>query len=151
MYQERHNMIEQADIVNMWCISTNRVSSSTTDVSLIFTPVLNLVLWLQSSFSQSFICGFYEARCWTQCRPCQGRVHETGIFWSITGFHFNKLTPNYPSVIVPRSYTCVWLKYKVSLSWFDTQRTFSLSLLLYTWNVFKGRNPMESQIMSPKK
>lgn len=31
---------------------------------------------------------------------CQACVHETGISCSITGFHFNKLAPNYPSIIV---------------------------------------------------
>lgn len=30
---------------------------------------------------------------------CQAYVHESGISCSITGFHFNKLAPNYPSII----------------------------------------------------
>lgn len=87
-------------ILNMWSISDMHVSSSSTSVKASFTPVLNLVT-LKTLPRGVFIWGVYEARCRTHFRPCQGLVHETGISWSIAGFHFNKLAPNYPSIIVP--------------------------------------------------
>lgn len=87
-------MIKQAVIGNMWWISTDQIGSSTADMSLGFTPVLNLLSWPQSS--RIFHLWFL----WSQCGPCQGHVYETGISWSFTWFHFNKLAPNYPSIVV---------------------------------------------------
>lgn len=128
----------------MYCISTDQVRTvAPPHVSPRLTPVLDQVP--QSTFPQSFLCGFYEARCWTQRRPCQGRVHETGISWSITGFHFNKLAPNYPSIIVP-GHTDVFGRSTRSLYRGLTHGGHFLSLWLYTWNVFKGRSQMASQI-----
>lgn len=63
--------------------------------------VTSCFYWPQSSRAHFFpFVTFMKPGVEPFMEVCQAYVHETGISCSITGFHFNKLAPNYPSVIV---------------------------------------------------
>lgn len=145
MYQERHGAIKQAVTGNMWCFAANRIGSPALEVGPRVPPVSTVAPRPPELFPLSFICGFYEARCWTQGWPWQRHVHETGISWSFTEFHFNKLAPNYRSIIGP-GFTDVFGRGTRTLYSGVTHRGHCLSLWLHTWNTFKGRCQMASQI-----
>lgn len=144
MYRERNNAIKETVIVNMWCISSNQVSGFTTDVSLSFTPVLNVVPWPQSPFLQSFIWLL-----WSQVlNPVSTLPGPCPWNWNFLVYHrvpFQQARTQLSFNHSPRSYRCVWSKYKVSLLWFDTQGTFCLALAVHMKR-FQGKDQMASQM-----
>lgn len=106
----------------LYCMRANRVSNFTT-----FTPVVNLV-----PQRSRFLAVFHLCLLWSQVlNPVSTLPGPCPWNWNFLVYHrvpFQQACTQLSFNHSPRSYRCVWSKYKVSLSWvWHTGDVFSRS------------------------
>lgn len=115
----------------MWGMKTHQIGSFNTDRRLFFYTTVGCCFLVSKLFVQVFLSWLL----WSQVlNPVSTLPGPCPWNWNFLVYHrvpFQQACTQLSFNHSPRSYRCVWSKYKVSPSWFDTQGTFSLALAVH--------------------
>ena len=133
MYQERNNTIKE-------------VCDELALIGLVAPPqmwvLVSLRCWIKVLGLKALSRVFRLRLLWSQVlNPVSTLPGPCPWNWNFLVYHrvpFQQARTQLSFNHSPRSYRCVWSEYKVSISWFDTQGTFCLSLAVHM-KYFQGK------------